>query len=163
VGLRLGLSLPFIGVILAANRAMRVVSSPVIGVFADRFGGRRTLLVGLAVQIVVLGLFAIGIVAHAAGPFFLAGRLLHGPGSACVFIAAQALALHAGGPSQGGHRSPAASAIDGAPTHAWRRSRWCFSWRGSRSSVSPMKRQDSQRASLSSARAAWGWGRRCSS
>jgi MFS family permease len=102
VGLRLGLSLPFIGVILAANRAMRVVSSPVVGVFADRFGGRRTLLVGLAVQIVVLGLFAIGIVAHAAGPFFLAGRLLHGPGSACVFIAAQALALHAGGPSQGG-------------------------------------------------------------
>jgi MFS family permease len=102
VGLRLGLSLPFIGVILAANRAMRVVSSPVVGVFADRFGGRRTLLVGLAVQIVVLGLFALGIVAHAAGPFFLAGRLLHGPGSACVFIAAQALALHAGGPSQGG-------------------------------------------------------------
>jgi MFS family permease len=89
-------------VILAANRAMRVVSSPVVGVFADRFGGRRTLLVGLAVQIVVLGLFALGIVAHAAGPFFLAGRLLHGPGSACVFIAAQALALHAGGPSQGG-------------------------------------------------------------
>ena len=61
VGLRLGLSLPFIGVILAANRAMRVVSSPVVGVMADRFGGRRTLLVGLAVQIVVLGLFALGI------------------------------------------------------------------------------------------------------
>jgi MFS family permease len=102
VGLRLGLSLPFIGVILAANRAMRVVSSPVVGVFADRFGGRRTLLVGLGVQVVVLALFALGIVTHSAGPLFLAGRLLHGPGSACVFIAAQALALHAGGPSQGG-------------------------------------------------------------
>jgi len=102
VGLRLGLSLPFIGVILAANRAMRVVSSPVVGVMADRFGGRRTLLVGLAVQIVVLGLFALGIATGCAGPLFLAGRLLHGPGSACVFIAAQALAIHAGGPSQGG-------------------------------------------------------------
>jgi MFS family permease len=102
VGLRLGLSLPFIGVILAANRAMRVVSSPFVGVLADRFGGRRTLLVGLGLQVVVLGLFALGIVTRRAGPLFLAGRLLHGPGSACVFIAAQALALHAGGRSQGG-------------------------------------------------------------
>src|SRR5271156_291276 len=76
VGLRLGLSLPFIGAILAANRAMRVVSGPFVGVFADRFGGRRTLLVGLAVQIVVLALYSLGIVTHHAGPFFLAGRLL---------------------------------------------------------------------------------------
>jgi MFS family permease len=102
VGLRLGLSLPFIGMILAANRAMRVVSSPVAGVIADRFGGRRTLLIGLLVQVVVLTLYALGIVTHCAGPLFLAGRLLHGPGSACVFIAAQALALHAGGSSHAG-------------------------------------------------------------
>ena len=102
VGLRLGLSLPFIGVILAANRAMRVVSSPFIGVLADRFGGRRTLLVGLALQIVVMGLYMLGIITQRPGPFFLAGRLLHGPGSACVFVSAQALALHAGGASHGG-------------------------------------------------------------
>jgi MFS family permease len=102
VGLRLGLSLPFIGIILAANRAMRVVSSPMVGMIADRFGGRRTLLAGLMVQVVVLMLFALGIVTHCPGPLFLAGRLLHGPGSACVFIAAQALALHAGGPSHAG-------------------------------------------------------------
>src|SRR5271154_1971891 len=61
-GLRLGLTLPFIGLILAANRAMRVVSSPFVGLLADRFGGRRTLLVGLALQVAVLGLYAIGIV-----------------------------------------------------------------------------------------------------
>lgn len=102
VGLRLGLSLPFIGVILAANRAMRVVASPLVGVVADRFGGRRTLLVGLALQIVVMGLYALGIVTHLAGPFFLAGRLLHGPASACVFVSAQALALYSGGPLHGG-------------------------------------------------------------
>jgi len=101
-GLRLGLSLPFIGLILAANRAMRVVSSPLVGVMADRFGGRRTLLVGLALQIVVMGLYALGIVTGHAGPFFLAGRLLHGPASACVFVSAQALALHAGGAEHGG-------------------------------------------------------------
>ncbi|HEX3344703.1 MAG TPA: MFS transporter, partial [Polyangiaceae bacterium] len=101
-GLRLGLSLPFIGVILAANRAMRVVSSPLVGVLADRFGGRRTLVVGLALQIVVMGLYAMGIVTQRPGVFFLAGRLLHGPGSACVFVSAQALALHAGGATHGG-------------------------------------------------------------
>ena len=33
---------------------------------------------------------------------FLAGRLLHGPGSGCVFVAAQALALQAGGVSNSG-------------------------------------------------------------
>jgi MFS family permease len=102
VGVRLGLSLPFIGVILAANRAMRVIASPLVGVVADRVGGRRTLLVGLALQIVVMGLYALGILTQRAGVFFLAGRLLHGPGSACVFVAAQALALHAGGPVHGG-------------------------------------------------------------
>jgi MFS family permease len=101
-GMRLGLSLSFIGVILAANRAMRVVSSPLVGIVADRIGGRRTLLVGLAIQIVVMGLYALGIVTGHAGPFFLAGRLLHGPGSAGVFVSAQALALHAGGVSHGG-------------------------------------------------------------
>jgi MFS family permease len=102
VALRLGLSLPFIGVILAANRATRVVSSPFVGFCADRFGGRRTLLFGLAVQAVVLGLYALGIVTRLVGPLFLVGRLLHGPGSACVFIASQSLALQAGGASQGG-------------------------------------------------------------
>ncbi len=102
VGLRLGLPLAFIGLILAANRAMRVVSSPFIGMLADRVGGRRTLLIGLIVQVVVLVLYLLGIVTHHAGAFFLAGRLLHGPGSACVFISAQALALHAGGATHGG-------------------------------------------------------------
>jgi MFS family permease len=100
--LRVGLPLAFVGMILAANRAARVVSSPLVGICADRFGGRTTLLVGLLLQVVVLGLYALGILTHAVGPLFLTGRLLHGPASACVFVAAQALALHAGGASQGG-------------------------------------------------------------
>jgi MFS family permease len=102
VGVRLGLSLTFIGIILSANRAMRVIFSPMVGVWADRIGGRRTLLVGLALQIVVMTLYFFGIITQRPGPFFLAGRLLHGPASACVFVAAQALALHAGGPTHGG-------------------------------------------------------------
>jgi MFS family permease len=101
-GVRMGLSVAFIGVILAANRAMRIIASPTIGVAADRFGGRRTLLVGLALQIVVMGLYALGILTQRPGVFFLAGRLVHGPASAGVFVSAQALALQAGGASHGG-------------------------------------------------------------
>jgi MFS family permease len=97
-----GLALPFIGVILAANRAMRVIFAPLVGVVADRIGGRRTLLFGLFLQIVVMALYFFGLILVRPGPFFLAGRLLHGPGSACVFVAAQALALHAGGAAHGG-------------------------------------------------------------
>ncbi len=95
-----GLSAPFIGVILASNRAMRVVSAPFIGVLADRIGARRTLLLGLALQIGVIGLYIAGLVTHHEGAGFLAGRILHGPGSACVFVAAQALALQSGGGGQ---------------------------------------------------------------
>jgi MFS family permease len=102
VGLRVGLSLPFIGAILAANRAVRVVTSPVIGAIVDRIGGRRTLLVGLAIQIAVIALYLAGMVTGHPGPCFLAGRLLHGLGSACVFVSAQALALHAARPGEGG-------------------------------------------------------------
>jgi MFS family permease len=96
VGDRVGLSRPFIGAILAANRAMRVVCAPLVGVMVDRVGARRTLLIGLALQIVVIGLYLVGLATHHEGAGFLAGRLLHGPGSACVFVAAQAIALEAG-------------------------------------------------------------------
>lgn len=101
-GVRAGLPLPFIGAILAANRATRVVASPLVGAMADRFGGRRMLLAGLAVQVVVMLLYALGITTGHPGPFFLGGRLLHGPGSAGIFVAAQALAIHAGGRAHGG-------------------------------------------------------------
>jgi MFS family permease len=102
VGLRVGLPLPLIGIILAANRATRVVVNPLVGVMADRFGGRRTLLVGLAMQILVMVLFVLGVRTSHAGVFFLAGRIVHGFGSSCAFVAAQALALHGGGTQHGG-------------------------------------------------------------
>ncbi len=97
VGLRAGLSLPFIGVILAANRFGRVLVNPFVGDAVDRLGGKRLLLVGLLSQSIVLGFYLAGVLTGHPGAFFLLGRLLHGPSSACVFVASQALALQAGG------------------------------------------------------------------
>ncbi|HVY45163.1 MAG TPA: MFS transporter, partial [Minicystis sp.] len=93
VGLRLGLSIVFIGVILAANRAVRVAVAPFVGALTDRKGGRTTMLLGLVAQTVVMGLYLLGVVLRMPGPFFLGGRILHGFGSAAVFVSAQALAL----------------------------------------------------------------------
>lgn len=101
-GARAGLPLAFIGAILAANRATRIVSSPIVGVLADRIGARRTLLAGLVIQIVVMLMYREGIVTGHPGAWFLAGRLLHGPGSSCVFVSGAALALHAGGKKASG-------------------------------------------------------------
>ena len=97
VGLQAGLPLPLIGIILAANRIGRVLVNPFVGAAVDRVGAKRVLIVGLAAQALVLALYSVGIVTHHPGAFFLIGRLLHGPSSSCVFVAGQALALHAGG------------------------------------------------------------------
>jgi len=110
VGLRVGLPLALIGLILAANRATRVLVSPVVGILADRFGGRRTMLVGLVLQVLVMVLFVLGVRTTHPGIFFLAGRVVHGFGSSCVFVAAQALALHGGGERHGGRATGAVRA-----------------------------------------------------
>jgi len=102
VGRQAGLPLAFIGLILAANRAARIIANPLVGYLADRIGGRRTLLLGSLVQIVVMALYWVGVRTGRPGTFFLLGRLLHGPGSSCVFVAGQALALQAGGKAHGG-------------------------------------------------------------
>lgn len=117
VGQQVGLSMTFIGVILAANRAMRVLCAPLVGVLADRVGGRRTLLFGLGIQLVVMALYLAGVVFHQEGAGFLVGRLLHGPGSACVFVAASALALQAGTPGGSGNAAAIvrASIVVGVP------------------------------------------------
>jgi MFS family permease len=102
VGMRVGLPVAFIGLILAANRATRVIVNPIAGMLADRHGGRRTLLVGLVLHVIVMVFFVLGVRTSHPGLFFLIGRIVHGFASSCVFVAAQALALHGGGERHGG-------------------------------------------------------------
>ncbi len=100
--LNAGVSLSFIGLIMAANRLVRMVFAPVVGMLVDRFGGRVVFLSGILVNMVVMVLFAMGSLTGKEGAFFLSGRLLHGVGSACVFVSAQTLALFAGGSASRG-------------------------------------------------------------
>ena len=80
VGMRAGLPLAFIGVILAANRFSRVFAGVLlVGAAVDRLGARRVLIVGLGTQAFVLALYWAGVVTGHPGVFFLLGRLLHGP------------------------------------------------------------------------------------
>jgi len=117
VGMRVGLSLALIGLILAANRITRVVLSPFVGLATDRFGGRRVLIAGLVLQVVVMMLFVLGVSTPHTGAYFLAGRILHGIGSSCVFVAASTLALNGSDKEHGGRVTGAvrASAQLGVP------------------------------------------------
>lgn len=111
VGAEAGLSLHYIGFILAANRLGRVLSNSFVGMAVDRFGGKPVLTVGCLLQIVVLTLYILGIITGQPGPFFLIGRLLHGPASASVFVSSQTLALHLGGTK---HRGLATGIVSAA-------------------------------------------------
>jgi MFS family permease len=98
VGLQVGLPLAFIGLILASNRIGRIVFNPVAGALIDRYGGKRMMVVGLVLEVVVMGMYWLGVSDGHPGTMFLAGRLLWGPGSALAFVGGQTLALHAAGP-----------------------------------------------------------------
>lgn len=102
VGLKVGLPVAFIGLVLAANRIVRVIVGPLVGNLIDRFGGRRAMLSGISLQVVGMALFVLGVTTPFPGFFFLTGRIVHGLGSAGTFVAAGALALHGGGATHAG-------------------------------------------------------------
>ncbi|MDN5863943.1 MAG: MFS transporter [Gammaproteobacteria bacterium] len=99
LGLRMGLSAFMVGVILAANRIIRVGVNPFTGALVDRFGGRGVIAAGLFIE----GIGTLGYIAaiHLGAPtfWFLAGRLVWGAGSSLLFVGAVAtvLALSSGG------------------------------------------------------------------
>ncbi|MGH8191175.1 MAG: MFS transporter [Rhodanobacteraceae bacterium] len=101
LGLRMGLSALMVGVILAANRIVRVGVNPLTGALVDRFGGRGVIAAGLFIE----GFGTLGYIAalHFAQPaaWFLAGRLVWGAGSSLLFVGSVAAVLAA---SSGGNR-----------------------------------------------------------
>ncbi len=101
LGLRMGLSAVVIGVILAANRIVRLGVNPITGSLVDRFGARGVIAAGLFIE----GFGTLGYVAalHLGAPtaWFLAGRLVWGAGSSLLFVGAVAAVLTL---SSGGNR-----------------------------------------------------------
>jgi MFS family permease len=95
LGLRMGLSAFMVGVILAANRIVRIGMNPVTGTLVDRFGGRGVIATGLFIE----GVGTLGYIAalHFAAPaaWFLGGRLVWGAGSSLLFVGAVAAVLAA--------------------------------------------------------------------
>jgi MFS family permease len=106
IGVQAGLSLAFVGLILAANRIGRVIANPLVGMMVDRHGGKRMMVVGLLAESAVLGIYWVAVERPAAtGWLFLLGRLLYGPASAMAFVGGQTLGLLAGGPEHRGSAS----------------------------------------------------------
>lgn len=112
LGLRMGLSALMIGVILAANRIVRIGVNPLTGALVDRFGGRGVIASGLFIE----GAGTLGYIAalHFAAPaaWFLAGRIVWGAGSSLLFVGAVAAVLAAStGTNRGRFVARARSAI----------------------------------------------------
>lgn len=93
LGERMGLSALMVGVILAANRIVRLGVNPVTGALTDRFGGREVIAAGLFIE----GIGTVGYIAalHYPHPaaWFLAGRVVWGVGSSFLFVGAVAAVL----------------------------------------------------------------------
>src|SRR5579875_2173099 len=93
LGVRFGLSPTLIGLILASNRLTRLAVNAVTGSVIDRFGGKRPLLAGLAIEAVAAAGYWIGLSSAAPGLWFLLSRALWGVGSSAVFVGALTLGL----------------------------------------------------------------------
>ncbi len=81
---RLAISLASVGVLLSANRLVRLVSNPLVGLLANRFSRRRLVLTGLATGVASTLLYIL-----ARGfALFLMGRLLWGISWSLIYIGA---------------------------------------------------------------------------
>ncbi len=93
LGERMGLSALMIGLVLSANRIVRLGVNPVTGALIDRFGGREVIAAGLFIE--GLGTLAYIGALHYPNPaaWFLAGRVVWGVGSSLLFVGAVAAVL----------------------------------------------------------------------
>lgn len=93
LGERMGLSALVIGIILGANRMVRMAINPITGSLTDHFGGREVIAAGLFIE----GLGSLGYIMalHLPHPalWFLIGRIIWGVGSSLLFVGAIAAVL----------------------------------------------------------------------
>ena len=88
LGAVLGISAFMVGVILSANRFVRLVSNAPAGALVDRIGTRKPFIVGLAIEGVATFGYVIALQSGAPEAWFLLARILWGLGSALVFATA---------------------------------------------------------------------------
>lgn len=101
VGVQLGISAAMIGVILSANRVVRLVFNPATGALLDRFGARWPVTCGLLLEAIGTGAFSLALGAGQPALWFLAGRMIWGLGSSLLLVGALAAILSI---SSGQHR-----------------------------------------------------------
>ena len=102
LGERMGLSALIIGIILAANRIVRMAINPITGSLTDRFGGREVIATGLFIE--ALGSLGYITALHLPHPaaWFLAGRIVWGVGSSLLFVGAISAVLALSGSRERG-------------------------------------------------------------
>lgn len=81
-----------VGLILSANRFVRIVANAPAGALVDRIGTRTPLIVGLFIEAIATAGYLIAIWSAAPAFWFLLSRILWGVGSALVFATAYTIA-----------------------------------------------------------------------
>lgn len=86
IGTELGISGLMIGVILAANRVVRLGFNPVTGSLVDRFGPRWPVAAGLAIEALGTLAFSWALTSGLPAFWFLLGRVVWGVGSSLLLV-----------------------------------------------------------------------------
>jgi MFS family permease len=113
LGTILGISPFLVGVILSANRFVRILANAPAGSLVDRIGTRTPLVVGLFVEAVATAGYWVALDAPVPEAWFLGARVVWGLGSALVFATAYTIAADV---SEGDSRGASVGVVRGGLT-----------------------------------------------
>lgn len=113
LGTILGISPFLVGVILSANRFVRILANAPAGSLVDRIGTRAPLVVGLFVEAVATTGYWVALDAPVPEAWFLGARVVWGLGSALVFATAYTIAADV---SEGDSRGASVGVVRGGLT-----------------------------------------------
>ncbi|ESS10934.1 MAG: arabinose efflux permease [uncultured archaeon A07HR60] len=113
LGQVLGISAFVVGLILSANRFVRLFANAPAGALVDRYGTREPFVIGLTIEgIATLG-YVVALEVGPPEPWFLLARVLWGAGSALTFATAYTIAADI---SDGGSRGSKMGVVRGGIT-----------------------------------------------